>query len=126
MRKLPVLLKFESGDYRLSHVSLSGIRLLGGTLLVPQSPDVYELLFQHVARFFPDCDAIEMSGLPTKSALWDFLRNSHSLTRDFTIYAAHGPRNCDTAQVPGSFSEYLGSFGCKKQYNLKRQIRRLD
>jgi CelD/BcsL family acetyltransferase involved in cellulose biosynthesis len=126
MHKSPVLLKFEAREYRFAHVSFSGIRILGGTLLAPQSAEVFEVLFQQIARSFPDCDAIEVNGLSTTSFLWDFLRNSHSLKRDFTIYAPNGARNCHTARVPGSYAAYLGAFGHKRRYNLKRQIRRLD
>jgi CelD/BcsL family acetyltransferase involved in cellulose biosynthesis len=126
MRKSPVLLKFDVGEYRLTQASFSGIRILGGTLLAPQSPQVFELLFRQVARSFPDCEAMEVSGVSTASALWDFLRTGQSLRRDFAVYSPCGPRNCHTAHVPGSFAEYLKAFGRKKQYNLKRQIRRLN
>jgi uncharacterized membrane protein YkvA (DUF1232 family)/CelD/BcsL family acetyltransferase involved in cellulose biosynthesis len=126
LRKSPVLLKFEVRKRHFAKVSFSGIRILGGTLLAPQSSDVFELVFQQIARSFPDCDAMEVTGLSTTSILWDFLRNNGSLARDFTIYVPNGPRICHTARVPGSYTEYLGRFGRKKQYNLKRQIRRLD
>jgi len=121
-----VSLKFEAREHCFAQASFSGIRILGGTLLAPQSTDVFELLFQQVAASFPDCDAVEVSGLSTTSLLWDFLRTSQSLKRDFTIYAPNGPRNCHTAVVARSFNEYLGAFGRKKRYNLKRQIRLLD
>jgi CelD/BcsL family acetyltransferase involved in cellulose biosynthesis len=126
MRKSSVLLKFEVRKHHFASVSFSAIRILGGTLLAPQSPEVFALLFQQIARSFPDCDAMEVSGLSTTSSLWNFLRNSRSLKRNFTIYAPNGPRRCHTARVPDSYTEYLGAFGRKKQYNLRRQIRRLD
>jgi hypothetical protein len=85
MRKSPVPLKFEAGDYHFTQVSFSATGLLGATLLAPQSPDVFELLFLQVARSFPDCEAMEESGLSTTSALRDFPRNGQSLRRDFAI-----------------------------------------
>jgi len=126
MRKSDVLLKFEARDYYFAHVSFSGIRILGGTLLAPQSPEIFERLFREIARSFPNCDAMELIGVPTTSLLWDFLKTSRTLKRDFAIYAPNGPRNCHTAAIPETFAKYLGAFGRKKQYNLKRQIRRLD
>jgi hypothetical protein len=126
MRTSPVWLKFEVRKHRLARVSFSGVRILGGTLLAPQSWEVFELLFEKIARTFPDCDAIEVSGLPTTSLLWDFLINNPSLQQSFVTYAPNGPRNCHTTTVPDSFTEYLRAFGHKKQYNLRRQIRRLD
>jgi hypothetical protein len=75
MRKSSVLLKFEVRDHRFVHVSFPGIRILGGMMLAPQSPEVFELLFRQVAQSFRDCDAIEVNGLPTTSLLWDFFEN---------------------------------------------------
>ncbi len=124
MRKAPVLLKFEARKHFAS-VSFSGIKILGGTLLAPQSADVFKSLFEEIARFFLDCSAIEVIGVSTASSLWGFLKSSPSLRRDFAIYAPYGPRTCHTARIPGSYAQYLGAFGRKKQYNLKRQIRRL-
>jgi CelD/BcsL family acetyltransferase involved in cellulose biosynthesis len=126
MRKERVLLKFDVGEYRVTQTSFSGVRILGGTLLAPQSPDVLELLFRQIARSFPDCQAMEVSGVPTASALWNFLKTSQSLRREFAVYCPYGARDCHTAHVPDSFAEYLKAFGRKKQYNLKRQIRRLQ
>lgn len=124
--KSRVLLNFEARDYRFARVSFSGILILGGTLLAPQSLEVFELLFQQIAVSFPDCGAIEVNGLSTTSLLWDFLRSNPSLKRHFTIYAPNGPRNCHTVAIPDSFTGYLGAFGHKKRYNMKRQIKRLD
>ena len=126
MRKEPVLLKFDIGERRVTQASFSGVRILGGTLLVPQTPEMFELVFRQVARFFPDCETMEVSGVPTTSPLWTFLKTSQSLRKDFAVYSPYGPRNCHTAQVPDSYAEYLRGFGRKKQYNLKRQIRRLE
>ena len=50
----PVLLKFQAREHRFAHFSFSGIRILGGTLLAPQSCEVFELLFQQIARSFPE------------------------------------------------------------------------
>jgi hypothetical protein len=126
MCKSPVLLKLEVRGHCYASASFSGIQILGGTLLAPQSPEVFKLLFQQIAVLFPDCDAIEVKGLSTTSLLWDFLRNGQSLKKDFKIYAPYGARNCQTAAVMDSFNDYLGAFSHKKKYNLKRQIRRLN
>ncbi len=67
-----------------------------------------------------------MTGIPTVSSLWQFLQDSETLKGDFTLYAPYGPRNCHTANILDSYTEYLGRFGHKKQYNLRRQIRLLD
>lgn len=126
LRKSPVLLKFDAGRQHFAQVSFSGIRILGERLLAPQSSEVFELLFQQIEKCFPDCDAMEMSSVPTTSLLWDFLENSQWLKRDFKVYAPYGPRISHTARVPNSYAEYLGAFAHKRRYNLKRQIRRLD
>src|SRR3979411_1566324 len=41
MRESPVLLKFEVREHHFGEISFSGIRILGGTLLAPQSSDVF-------------------------------------------------------------------------------------
>jgi CelD/BcsL family acetyltransferase involved in cellulose biosynthesis len=126
MRRTSVFLKFEMREHRLAQASYSGIRLLGGTLLAPQSHEVFSALFQQIPMTFPNCAAIEVKGVPTKSPLWTFLKKKHPLKRHFTMYAPNGGRDCHTAVVPDSFNAYLGAFAHKKRYNLKRQIRRLD
>ena len=126
LRKSPVLLKFDARQWRIAKASFPGIRILGGTLLTPHAPEMFEALYREIARFFPNCAAIEMSGLSTTSLLWNVLQTSPALKQDFAVYAPHGPRNCHTALVPESFAEYLKQFGRKKSYNLKRQIRLLE
>jgi uncharacterized membrane protein YkvA (DUF1232 family) len=126
IRKSPVSLKFELGKYYFADASLPGVRILGGAMLAPQSRDVFALVFRKIAQVFPDCDAVEVAGLPTTSILWEFLRHNRSLNGDFTLYVPDGARVCHRARVPASYADYLGSFRRKKQYNLKRQIRRLD
>jgi hypothetical protein len=44
-RTTSALLKFEIGNRRLGRLSFPGIRLLGGTLLLPQSHVLFEKLF---------------------------------------------------------------------------------
>ena len=99
-----MLLKFEARERQFVNVSFSGIRILGGGLLTPQSPDVFETLFRQIARPFPDWVAIEVPGLSTTSSLWNFLRNDAALKRNFVIYSPDGLRNCHTAAIPDSYA----------------------
>ena len=126
LRKSPVLLKFEARSRHLFQTSFAGIEILGGMPLAPPSREVFELLFREIARIFQDCEAIELKGIPAQSALWGFLQSSEPLKRQFSVYAPNGRRRYQTALVPESFEKYLECFPGKKQYNLKRQIRRLD
>ncbi len=126
LRKSTVSMNFEVGTHSFAQMPLSGVRILGGTLLAPQSSEVFEALFRRIAQVFPDCAAVEMNGLPITSPLWDFLKDSRSLKQDFAIYAPYGARKCHTTTIAASYTDYLKRFTRKKQYNLKRQIRRLD
>lgn len=126
LRKSPVLLKFEVRNRNLCDTSFTGIEILGGTPLAPQSRETFELLFREIARVFNDCEAIELKRIPARSALWEFLQSSETLKRQFLVYAPNGPRHYHSAVIPESFEKYLEHFPGKKQYNLKRQIRRLD
>jgi len=112
--------------FQLAKLSLSTIRIFPGTPLLPSSPELLGLLFEHLHRIFPDCDSIQLSAVPTRSALWRFLEQSARIDERFLLYAPNGARLCHVADIPDSFDTYLSAFSRKKRYNLKRQVRRLE
>jgi hypothetical protein len=112
-------------NWRLGTLSFSSVRILGGQILLPRSPDQYESLFRHLATSFASRSLIHIYGLPTTSALWRFLQESPYVNREFLVYLPYGPRPCHTAQLPDRFDTYLAGFKHKKRYNLQRQLKQL-
>ena len=126
IRKSQLSLAFELRDYPYARASVSSIQILGGTLLMPQSPEIFELLLRRVAAAFPDCRAIGVSTLSVSSPLWDFVDDAKPLSREFMLYVPNGLQVCHTTRVPDSLDEYFGAFNRKRRYNLRRQVNRLD
>jgi len=119
-------LAFQIKKLRLAELTYSCLRVLGATLLVPQSPAVFEQLFVKLADRFSQCDLIEIKGLPTSSELWNFLCSRSQLRKRFFVYIPSGRRICQWTDVPDTFDLYMTRFRRKKRYNLKRQLARLD
>ncbi len=125
LRKTTSTLDFQAWDMRFGRLSFCGVRILGSSLLLSSSPELFNALFEQLAASFTDFEVIEVRGLPTSSALWAYLNECDPLQREFTLYAPDGPRWCHTIDVPESYEDYLSGFKRKKRYNLVRQVRSL-
>jgi CelD/BcsL family acetyltransferase involved in cellulose biosynthesis len=110
----------------LAKLSFSTIRIFPGTPLLPSSPELLGLFFEHLSRIFQDHDSIQLSSVPTGSALWRFVERSPEIRESFLVYTPNGRRQCHVASIPDNLEAYLSAFGRKKRYNLKRQMRRLQ
>lgn len=119
-------LTFQIKKLRFAELRYSCLRVLGATLLVPQSPLVFEQLFEKLSADYPRCDLIEIKGLPTSSELWRFLCGRSQVRKQFFVYAPNGRRMCQWTDVPDTYDLYMARFKRKKRYNLKRQLARLD
>lgn len=124
LRRTATTLDFEAKDQYFLRISFSGLKILGGNLLLP--PDLYDAMFSRLTSSFSDCNIIEIRGIRTESALWDYLNKNPSWQRQFMLYAPDGPRWCHTINVPDSYEDYISLFKRKKRYNLTRQVRCME
>jgi hypothetical protein len=126
LREAATGLPFQLAGHRLAEPSFSSVRVLGGSLLMPDSPRLFECVFGAIADAFPRCSAIRIDGVPTASPLWQFLGRWSTESAHFSLYVPHGARPCHTTEVPATFGEYLSRLKRKRRYNLKRQVRLLQ
>jgi CelD/BcsL family acetyltransferase involved in cellulose biosynthesis len=126
MRKTHLSPRFQLRDFRRAALSVPTVHILGGTLLAPQTPKMFELLFRSLASAFPDCRGIGIGSVSTASKLWEFLSGGESLSSDFMLYVPDGVQACHTMKVPQSMDDYFEAMSRKRRYNLRRQVRRLD
>lgn len=107
---------------------LSAIRcaeLLGSLPLMPVDASVAAMMLDAVLEDVPEAQAIYFKSIPETSAWADLIMQAGSATRNGFGYVSRETA-FHSLELPGKFDEYLGQFGKKKRYNLKRQVRLME
>jgi CelD/BcsL family acetyltransferase involved in cellulose biosynthesis len=107
----------------ISRFVLPALRILGSVPLLPANSVVHDLLFTVLAEEFGGCQVISMSSVPTEGYLWNHVRESKLLNKNFIPYVMYGVRSCHIIPIPSSAEAYFASFSAKRRYNIKRQRR---
>lgn len=108
--------------------NLSSIRcaeLLGSLPLTPVDAGVAAMMLDAVLEDVPEAQAIYFKSIPETSAWADLIMQAGSATRNGFGYVSRETA-FHSLELPGSYDEYLGQFGKKKRYNLKRQLRLME
>jgi CelD/BcsL family acetyltransferase involved in cellulose biosynthesis len=101
------------------------VELLGSLPLIPTDAGVATAMLDAVLDNVPDAQAVYFKSIPDSSLWYERMAQAGNATRSGFSYVSR-----DTAfhslELPEKFDEYLGQFGKKKRYNLKRQVRLME
>ena len=111
------------GEFALAKFPMRVLRLQGYTLNMPEEETAYDRLIDQILR--SDFDAIYMEDVKTRSLLWNYLRSSALIRREFRFHTKRGPVPHLLIRLDGTFENYLKRFSAKTRKNRLREIRRL-
>ncbi len=127
---IPLQLGVRPIDTNLPGVlqGLSAIRcveLLGSLPLVPAEPTVATAMLDAVLEHVPEAEAVYFKSIPETSAWADMIMQAGGASGKAFGYVSRATA-FHSLELPEKFDEYLGQFGKKKRYNLKRQVRLME
>lgn len=127
---IPLQLVVRTIDTNLPAVlqKLSVIRcveLLGSLPLVPAEAAVAGAMLEAVLQHVPEAEAIYFKSIPETSAWADTIMKVGGASAKAFGYVSRATA-FHSLELPEKFDEYLGQFGKKKRYNLKRQVRLME
>lgn len=127
---IPLQLGVRTIDTNLPGVlqGLSAIRcveLLGSLPLVPADAQVATAMLDAVLAHVPEAEAVYFKSIPETSAWADLLMQAGGASGNAFGYVSRATA-FHSLDLPEKFDEYLGQFGKKKRYNLKRQVRLME
>ncbi|MEZ5446097.1 MAG: GNAT family N-acetyltransferase [Gammaproteobacteria bacterium] len=127
---IPLQLGVRPIDTNLPGVlqGLSAIRcveLLGSLPLVPAEATVATAMLDAVLEHVPEAEAVYFKSIPETSAWADMIMQAGGASGKAFGYVSRATA-FHSLELPEKFDEYLGQFGKKKRYNLKRQVRLME
>jgi hypothetical protein len=119
-------LRFSTLKWTLYRKRLPAAHLLGGGLLVPQSPDILSRLLSSIFSDLPGCRSVYAEAVPTDSGFWKRAQAAPGALDNFRLYVVSGPRPWHTLVLKSSFDAYLKAMSAKARANLRREVRKLN
>lgn len=127
---IPLQLVVRTIDTNLPAVlqDLCAIRcaeLLGSLPLIPADAGVAVAMLDAVLEHVPEAQAVYFKSIPRTSPWAGLIMEAGSASRHGFGYVSRETA-FHSLELPAKFDEYLGQFGKKKRYNLKRQVRLME
>jgi len=117
-------LKCYLGELAVAAAPLNRLRLLGGSIDMPEETSAYDALFAQL-RARPDFDCLYFEEVSTDSFLWKYLHTGTIPSSHFIAYQPEPPALRPILQFGESFESYMQKFTSKHRGNIRRQIRKL-
>ena len=118
-------LRLQLGEISVAKLPLTRLRLLGGTLNLPEDITAYDLLFRELMKAACEFDVIQLEEVPIDSFLWDYLQTSPLIRTAFRRYVPDPPTPHLYLRFETSFEQYMKKFSAKHRHNLKREVKRI-
>ncbi len=99
--------------------------LLGSLPLIPGDAGAATAMLDAVLEHVPEAQAVYFKSIPGTSAWTDLIMQAGSATRHGFSYVSRETA-FHSLELPANLDEYLGQFGKKRRYNLKRQMRLME
>jgi hypothetical protein len=99
------------------------VRIWGGRPMMPETPAAINGLFETLLERFPSIEGLDLFGVGEDSGFIRALARACAGRRDFVVERREGLERIDLISLPRTFDEFLGRYGSKKRYNIRRQIR---
>ena len=118
-------LRCHLGEIRVAQLPLRRLRLLGGKLNFPETEAAYDILFSELIASEKAIDVISLHEVPIDSFLWNYLKSSRFIRREFRRYIPGAPSPHELLRFRGTFDDYMKKFSAKHRSELRRQVRRI-
>lgn len=119
-------MKLHLGEVTLAELPLRRLRLLGGSPSLPESEDIYDLVFRNLADN-KAYDAVHLAQVPLDSFLWRYIAKSALVRRAFYCYQPEPPSIHPRLRFCESFEEYMKSnFSKTHRHTLRRKVTRFQ
>jgi hypothetical protein len=113
----------QLGNFVMARFPMRVLVLQGYTPNIPAEHSTYDMLIGQILG--ADVDALYMTHVRTDSFLWNYLRSSPLIHKNFWYYSRTAPLPHQLIRLDGTFESYMQKFPAKKRQNWRRTIRLL-
>jgi CelD/BcsL family acetyltransferase involved in cellulose biosynthesis len=121
-----VRLRFHASRHLKFSLPIECVEILGGQPLGKLSYAECVELIETIWHKYPGIEGVYFKSVRDDSELWQVLAEQDWRLGRAPVYKLDGDRAFHYLALPTTFEAYLGEFGKKQRYNLKRQVRVLS